>query len=589
MSKSPPQPRLRTKVTAFFLLAAAPVVLLSTVGIFALDRVLANEIQQRQTDTAAEAQRIVDAEGQRVQAALDRLSQDDQLHRLGIPQDEADREDFEKLAGNLAARYGLDLLAFGALAGPYKGELLANAHLPASSSDDTPAYAALLAASKKPKVGLVHERVDGNPPRLVPALATGRTVVRAGQPAFVIYGGARLDGHLLTHVARAGQATLILRSAGLKPAVFPPRARRPESSRRPHTVKISALPKGRREVDPDYRSGSKGQPRLDVYVHTERLEQTRVLIQSGAALLGGAALLAALLAGAFLSRRLTTPIVELSEAAAKVSAGDLSVQLQTNSKDEVGSLVDAFNHMTRELTLSRKHLARAERVAAWQQIARRVAHEIKNPLFPIQMSIETLRKSYDKQHPKFDEIMKESTRTVLDEVKALNRIVTEFSDFARLPTPNKTLQPPKGLLEHTYGLYRHSEGSDDACVTFDEAQCAELPDVLVDSEQIGRALINLVKNAIEAAGPGGHVILSAYAGRLAGKDGVWLQVQDDGPGMPQAQQKEVFTPYFTTKANGTGLGLAIVDRIVSEHDGEVQFESAPDRGTRVRLWLPADV
>jgi two-component system nitrogen regulation sensor histidine kinase NtrY len=581
-----PQRRLRTKVTAFFLLAAAPVVLLSTVGVVALDRVLAQEILQRQTDTAAEARRIIDDERARVESALKRVSADDQLDRLGIPQDEADREDFEKIAGSLAARYGLDLLAFAALAGPFDGELLANAHLPASSSDDTPTYAALLATAKKPGVGLVHERVDGNPPRLVPALVTGRLIHRAGKPAFIIYGGVRLDGHRLTHVARAGHATLILRSSGLQPAAFPSDAARPDGGRRPHTVKIAALPKGRSAVDTGYTGSSQRRTRLDIYVHTQRLERTRVLIRSGAGLLGGAALLAALLAGAFLSRRLTTPIVELAEAAGKVSGGDLTVQLHTDSKDEVGSLVVAFNHMTQELTLSRKHLARAERVAAWQQIARRVAHEIKNPLFPIQMSIETLRKSYAKQHPKFDEIMQESTSTVLDEVKALNRIVTEFSDFARLPTPNKALQSPKALLERSYALYRHGAETE-ATVRFDDAQCAELSAVLVDPEQLGRALINLVKNAMEAAGPGGEVSLRAYAGAIAAREGVWLEVQDNGPGMPQAEQKEVFTPYFTTKANGTGLGLAIVDRIVSEHDGEVQFVSEPGQGTRVRIWLPS--
>jgi nitrogen fixation/metabolism regulation signal transduction histidine kinase len=268
-----------------------------------------------------------------------------------------------------------------------------------------------------------------------------------------------------------------------------------------------------------------------------------------------------------------------------VAGDNLDVYLEPRSEDEVGSLVRVFNHMTAELAESRDRLSRAERIAAWQQIARRVAHEIKNPLFPIQMSMETLKKSYDKQHPKLAEIIEESTRTVLEEVRSLNRIVTEFSDFARLPAPELEETDVSVLLDHVYGLYR----GDGSVLRYDKVAIAEkaLGRVPADREQLGRALINLVKNAIEALPEdgAGTVTLDAYAETKRDKDGVVLAVADTGVGMPEEVRTKIFTPYFTTKSEGTGLGLAIVERIVSEHGGTIDVASS-NAGTTFFVWLP---
>ncbi|CAN0551720.1 unnamed protein product, partial [Laminaria digitata] len=219
MSADPlaPKTRLRTRVTAYFLLAALPVVGLSALGVVALDGLIQQEIQARQQDTAREARRIIDDEHRRVADALDRLAQDDRLTALALPETELEREDFEPVAAQLSGAYGLELLSIGALSGPFKGQLLSNAHLPAASWDEIPRYVLQLTEAGETTVGLVHERVDGNPPALVPGLVSARVIQRAGRPAFVLFGGARLDGHRLTHVARAGQATLVLRSPGLRP------------------------------------------------------------------------------------------------------------------------------------------------------------------------------------------------------------------------------------------------------------------------------------------------------------------------------------------------------------------------------------
>ncbi|MEO1336143.1 MAG: ATP-binding protein, partial [Myxococcota bacterium] len=317
---------------------------------------------------------------------------------------------------------------------------------------------------------------------------------------------------------------------------------------------------------------------LEIRVGSPRLTRARQQVLRWSPLLVGGSLALAIGLSWLLSRRISHPIRTLSTAAQSVAGGDLSVRVKPVGQDEVGHLMGVFNHMAKELADSRDQLRRAERAAAWQQIARRVAHEIKNPLFPIQMSIETLQKSYDKQHPKLSEIVRESTKTVLEEVQALNRLVTEFSKFARLPPPDKQPLEIAKLFAHVLELY----GTDGRVVAELET-LQELPKLNADREQMNRVLINLVKNSLEAMEPsGGKVRLDA---RLGEDNAVLVIIADDGPGMTPSIQDEIFTPYFTTKPEGTGLGLAIVDRIVAEHGGDILVRST-DHGTTFTLRLP---
>ncbi|MCB9646390.1 MAG: HAMP domain-containing protein [Deltaproteobacteria bacterium] len=582
MSGEAPEPearsRLALRVTVFFLVAAAPALVLTVAAVLLLDRLVAQEIAVRTQETVAEAHRILASERDRVAKAVAAVARDDAVRDLAAGVGQPGLQIDEGLALRLASAHGLDLLALVPLRGPQAGILVSSAHLPGAVGDDAPPFIQALLPAGTATVGAAHDWVEGNPPRLAPALLASQPAGPRRRPGLLVYGGSRLDGPQLGHVARAAQATFVLRSPGIRPVVFPADA---PPGRQPRVLTVAAFPNGHALVDP----GSAAQPdeptRLEIYLHAERLERARSLLRAGAAALGGASLLAALVAGFFLSRRLTRPILELSDAARRVGAGDLTVTLEPRSDDEVGALTRVFNRMTSELATSRERLARAERLAAWQQIARRVAHEIKNPLFPIQMSIETLKKSYDKQHPKLDEIVEESTRTVLAEVRALNRIVTEFSDFARLPTLQRAPVAPRTVLAHVASLYAQPAGQVSLRPDLPEA----LPEILADREQLSRALINLVKNALEAA-PEVTVTLGAEAGTHEGVAGVWLEVEDDGPGMPEEVKAQVFTPYFTTKAQGTGLGLAIVERITSEHGGAVDIRSAPGQGTTVALFIP---
>jgi nitrogen fixation/metabolism regulation signal transduction histidine kinase len=223
-------------------------------------------------------------------------------------------------------------------------------------------------------------------------------------------------------------------------------------------------------------------------------------------------------------------------------------------------------------------LVRAERVAAWQEIARRIAHEIKNPLSPIQVSIETMRKAYSGKHAEFPEIFEESTKAILEEVAALKRIVTEFSDFARLPKPSPVRQDVNPIAESAVGLYGGQHGEVE--ITFVPA--SGLPEVRLDRELFGQVLSNLIANAVRAAAPAGRVVVETNIAA----ERVLVRVRDTGSGMSPEVLEKVFTPYFTTHPDGTGLGLAIVQRIVEDHEGTIEIESVEGKGTAVTISLP---
>ena len=569
---TPPRPRhrLRTRMALMFILAAAPAWLATGAAVVALDRLISQEIDARGRAARAALARHLDAEQARLQQTLDRLADDPALTRLIGRLNAKDFTAFEGVAAQLAASAGLDILAIAADRGPWRGLLISSAHLSAAVEDPAPAF---VRSAPEGPVGVVYETVDGNPIQQVPALVALRLVREqpTGHPALRIYGGIRLDGGRLEGLAEMSEAHLVLQAPGLRAFQFGALTRSTMQS----TIRL-----------PFVKDGAAGAPqptsakgiRLEIRVDSPRLSRARQQVLRWAPVIVAGSLLLAVALSWLLSRRITHPIRTLSTAAQSVADGDLSVRVDAVGRDEVGHLMAVFNHMTHELADSRDQLRRAERAAAWQQIARRVAHEIKNPLFPIQMSIETLQKSFDKQHPKLPEIVRESTKTVLEEVQALNRLVTEFSKFARLPPPDKQPVPVTKLFRHLIELY-----GTDGRVVADLEPLEALPPLHVDREQMNRVLINLVKNALEAMeGHGGQVRLDA---RALDEGRIELTVADSGPGMTASIQDEMFTPYFTTKPEGTGLGLAIVDRIVAEHGGQITVRSTGD-GTTFYLELP---
>ncbi len=226
-------------------------------------------------------------------------------------------------------------------------------------------------------------------------------------------------------------------------------------------------------------------------------------------------------------------------------------------------------------------LIRAQKVAAWREVARRLAHEIKNPLTPIQLSAERLRRKLSDLAPPLHELVQECTATIIGEVESLKGLVDEFSQFARMPAPRAVPSELHTFLNETLALYEGLFAS----VEFERHYDASVTQVRLDPEQMKRVMINLIDNAIEAMGRQGVIVVETA--RDLPNSLVRIVVSDTGPGIPEAERDKLFLPYYSTKGRGSGLGLAIVRRIVAEHGGSIDVTDNLPTGTRFIIELPA--
>jgi signal transduction histidine kinase len=330
--------------------------------------------------------------------------------------------------------------------------------------------------------------------------------------------------------------------------------------------------------------GPDGEPvaTIEVAVSDGGMEGVLLNITLTSAGLALGALIGVVLIGLLVARRTARDLDQLVAGSLAAARGDLDHRVPVRSEDEVGAVAAAFNFMMEDLRSSKERLVIAERIAAWQEIARRLAHEIKNPLTPIQMAMDTLRKSWKKQHPSFGEILEESTTTVMEEADRLKHIVSEFSAFARMPKPEFQRLDLNELVRSALALYQG--GAAPIAITL----FASLPQIDADKNQLNQVVLNLVENARDAIGqrPDGHIAVSTRLGEAG--DRAMLIVEDNGPGIPGDLKDKVFAPYFTTKhaKGGTGLGLAIVHRIVSDHGGRIVVADTPGGGARFAIELP---
>ena len=304
-----------------------------------------------------------------------------------------------------------------------------------------------------------------------------------------------------------------------------------------------------------------------------------------------AATTVALLLAVLLARSLGGPIAELAGEARKVARGEAR-PLSVRGAGEIAELAQAFDTMLVDLEATRLRLAATSRVAAWREVARRVAHEIKNPLAPIRAAVETLRRLRARHDPEFDAYFDQATRTVLDEVARIAGIVTEFTRFARLPPPRPEELDVVEVARQVVQM--HQAGGEDADVPaglprarFALSAIGTPPPVRADRDQIVRVLTNLVQNALDAVrelGESGHVEVTVGSLDPAR---VFVTVSDNGPGLSPTIASRLFEPYATSKPHGTGLGLAIAQRIAIEHDGELSHVPSPSgAGATFRLVLP---
>jgi two-component system nitrogen regulation sensor histidine kinase NtrY len=306
-------------------------------------------------------------------------------------------------------------------------------------------------------------------------------------------------------------------------------------------------------------------------------------IRSIALLVTGVALVLAVLVSSWLAARVTRPVEELAAAARQVAAGDWNAQVRSQSSDELGEMATCFNAMTRELTDQRERLLQTERVAAWRELARRLAHELKNPLFPLQITVENLLRARQGGGEQFDEVFRESTSTLLAEIGNLRAIIGRFSEFSKMPQPqpqnvdiNELVR--NVLLVHQGLLRQQGRPAIDARLELD----SEMGMIPVDPDLLHRALSNLVLNAIDAMPQGGTLTLRTWQGAPS----TCIEVRDTGSGLTQEECGRLFTPYYTTKAHGTGLGLAIAQSVVSDHGGKISVKSSLNQGTSFVIELP---
>jgi two-component system nitrogen regulation sensor histidine kinase NtrY len=488
----------------------------------------------------------------------------------------ADYAPFYNEASALAAAHSLDLLELVAA----DGAIISSAEWPARFGyhEDW-----LLGAEDWAARGAVLRREE-LPQGMTLALAAVR-VVEAGDRKMYLVGGQQLDPEFLsTLVLPKGMRVLLWRDLGggrtgdlpqLSPLIEQVKTTRREAAatvgRGADAETFHALP----------LTGYDNSLLAVLLVGSSRRDL--VQLESSLRNIGIAVAAAGILLGIALAwwatARITRPVQRLAESAGKVAAGNWGTTVEASSGDEIGQLARAFNRMTHELVEQREHLVQAERVAAWRELARRLAHELKNPLFPLQITVENMQRARERHPEQFDEVFREGTGTLLAELAKLKQIIGRFSDFAKMPAPEMQSVSLNALIPESVKLFgpQLEKAGLRAAVQLDP----DARPVRADPEQIARVLRNLMLNAIDAMPEGGTLTLRT----VAIPNGVRLEVSDTGHGLTPEECERLFTPYYTTKTHGTGLGLAIVQSVVSDHNGRIAVESAPGKGTTFRIEL----
>ena len=285
----------------------------------------------------------------------------------------------------------------------------------------------------------------------------------------------------------------------------------------------------------------------------------------------------ALAGGGILALRFARPLHKLTNAVKNVADGNLDINVSVKSRDEIGTLAQSFNDMISKLRKSRDELAKHERENAWKEMAKQVAHEIRNPLTPMKLSIQHLRQAFKDQAPEREEILQRVTQTVIDQIEALTRIAAEFSHFAKMPERRFERVSIDDLLKETINLFREVQG-----VSFIDQLASPTVKVIADSDQLRGVFINIIRNAIQAIEKTGTItIKTSQEGRMC-----LIIISDTGSGIPEEIRSKIFEPNFSTKSEGMGIGLAITRRVIEDHGGKITCQSERGKGTTFEIRLP---
>jgi two-component system nitrogen regulation sensor histidine kinase NtrY len=563
--------RLSTRLTlAFLAVAFVPAGAVLAFTWSSVEDRFVEEFRDRLDGVAEGIRANLEEIGLKLQRKVQALSESDPVERILVDmvRGNLNRRALVPEAGKWMKAWDLPLLSLmdGA------GTVLSSGHLPArSGSKDEELLDIATQQEMKPAIREIQVLRAGRIENILAVVVGGRKSFNREE--VLIVGGELLDGKFVADLENLSGAEIQIVDAHdgviVGGETAPGGERRLWEAREGVTYRRIALPPGQVEQASAYLVAGISEGKL-------KAAQQRILIASVGAALAGVFI--SLLLGLLISKKILGPVSALVNGARRLAKGDLEHRVPLTTSGEIGELVESFNGMADDLVVYRRRLVRAERVAAWREIARRIAHEIKNPLSPIQMSIESLRKAHSSGHSAFEEIFEESTQAILEEVAALKKIVGEFSEFARLPKPTMVKQELNPVVESTVNLYSSEQGRQRLGYTPGNG----LPPVDIDREQIGRVLANLLSNAFWAVGDDGMVqVVTARQG-----DRLLLRVEDNGRGMAPEVLERVFTPYFTTRQDGTGLGLAIVQRIVEDHGGTIEVESSEGNGTSVTVFLP---
>jgi len=288
-----------------------------------------------------------------------------------------------------------------------------------------------------------------------------------------------------------------------------------------------------------------------------------------------------LILSSVIAAHITHPVQQLAEAASQIGSGNWDVHVEPASNDEIGRLAQAFNQMTQELIAQKERLVQTERVAAWRELARRLAHELKNPLFPLQLTVENLLRAREAGPAQFEEVFRESTSTLLTEIANLKTIIGRFSDFSKMPAPQLQKVDLNEIVRSVAQLFQGQFSRDSARIET-ILRLDSIPTVNADPVLFRRVVENLVLNAIDAMPKGGRLtFLTSATDKHAA-----FELSDTGTGLAPEECERLFTPYYTSKQHGTGLGLAIVQSVISDHQGKITVSSKKEEGTTFHIELP---
>jgi len=433
-------------------------------------------------------------------------------------------------------------------------------------------------------------------------------VVRGAEPAVKLVGGVRMDRAFLADlpVAKGMQVGLYSEAGGSgtdEGQGFDPKRLICADGSVPNAEKYSALIEQARKSGheasgilyltpsredsvaataiPLHNSAGSVLAVLTVAISRSGLVAEQQQIRATAYGVAAGGILLAILFSLWIAARVSRPVEELARAAEEVANGSWDARVPVRGNDEVGVLARSFNHMTEELENQRDRLVQSERVAAWRELARRLAHELKNPLFPLQLTVENLARARQLPPAEFDEVFNESTQTLSMEIGNLKKIIGRFSDFSKMPKPELEKIDARDVVSRVRNLYAAADVDGPRIEVATKLEDAPMP-LMADPELLHRALSNLVLNAKDAMPEGGTVTIQAGNRER----NVEICVSDTGQGMTPEECERLFTPYYTTKQHGTGLGLAIVQSVVTDHAGTIAVESREGRGATFVITLP---